>query len=100
MKIVIAPDSFKGSMSSEEVIEIISEEAKKIFDNPKLIGVPIADGGEGTVDALVYACDGATESIMVSNPLGETITAQYGKLTKQKKSSNGDGCMLRLNTVK
>jgi len=78
MKIVIAPDSFKGSLSSIEVIEIVKEAARSSFNNPKLIGVPIADGGEGTVEAALFGSQGKRKKHIVADPLGKSIEAVYG----------------------
>lgn len=78
MKIVIAPDSFKGSMSSIEVIEVIKEEAEKVFCDVEVIGVPLADGGEGTIDAILFGGSGIKCTLKVSGPLGEYIDAEYG----------------------
>ena len=52
MKIIIAPDSFKGTINSRQVAEIISNAAFEVLDNPTVITVPVADGGEGTIDAF------------------------------------------------
>lgn len=58
MKILIASDSFKGSLSSKAVGEIISEEARITFPNAEVLSASIADGGEGTVNALIDGCGG------------------------------------------
>ncbi|MGI5898963.1 MAG: glycerate kinase [Christensenellales bacterium] len=76
-KIIIAPDSFKGSLSSQEVIDIISEKAKRFFPQARIVGIPVADGGEGTVSAL---CGGETVTVAVFGPLGEKVDARYGFL--------------------
>ncbi len=78
MKVVIAVDSFKGSLSSYEAGVSISNGVKKVYPDSEIIITPIADGGEGTVDALVKGLNGKMESAVVSNPLGEKITASYG----------------------
>ncbi len=78
MKVVIAVDSFKGSLSSYEAGVSISNGVKKIYPDSEVIITPIADGGEGTVDALVKGLNGKIENAVVSNPLGEKITASYG----------------------
>jgi len=82
MKIIIAPDSFKSSLSSVEVIKIVGEEAAKIFDRAEIIGVPIADGGEGTVDALLFNGSGIKKAYAVSSPLGDRVDAEYGIIDK------------------
>jgi len=78
MKIIIAPDSFKGSLSSIEVIQAIKEVAVKTFADVEVIGIPIADGGEGTIEATLFESEGITKSINVNNPLGNLIEAEYG----------------------
>ncbi|MEX1377077.1 MAG: glycerate kinase [Eubacteriales bacterium] len=78
MKIVIAPDSFKGSLSSIDVINIMKKEALKTFADADVIGIPIADGGEGTIDAMLFGSDGEKRTCTVLNPLGEEISAEYG----------------------
>ena len=78
MKIVVAVDSFKGSMSSLEAGYAVKNGIEKVFENAKVIVTPIADGGEGTVDALVSGLNGKLKQVMVTNPLGEKISASYG----------------------
>lgn len=78
MKIVLAPDSFKGSLASTKVIEIIKQEAEKVFNNLEVVEVPIADGGEGTVRAIFLANDGEIRKAKVTNPIGKYIDAEYG----------------------
>ena len=79
-KIIIAPDSFKGAMSAIEVCEIIGEEAKKAFPEAEIIRIPIADGGEGTVDAFLSIFGGEKVFAKVQSPLGRTIEAFFGLL--------------------
>ncbi len=76
-KVIIAPDSFKGSLSSQEVIDIISEKVLRFFPEANIVGIPVADGGEGTVSAL---CGADTVAVKVSGPLGEEVSASYGFL--------------------
>jgi len=78
MKILLAPDSFKGSMSSIEIIEYIEEVARQHFDPVEIVKVPIADGGEGTVDALTAAKGGQYKWTEVTGPLGGKVKAKYG----------------------
>lgn len=78
MKFLFASDSFKGTLSSEEIIAILTESAKGIFPDCVCAGVPVADGGEGTVDAVVKAMDGQIRVIPVHGPLMEEATAFYG----------------------
>lgn len=78
MKIIIAPDSFKESLSSLEVAAAIEAGFKDIFPRAEYIKLPIADGGEGTTEALVAATGGRIVNTDVTGPLGERIAAFYG----------------------
>jgi len=79
MKFVFAPDSFKGTLSSLQVIEILEKAARLHFEDLQVIKVPIADGGEGTVEALVTAMGGEYRYAEVTGPLeGMTVKARYG----------------------
>lgn len=80
MKFVLAPDSFKESMTSMEACLAMEKGIKKVFKDAECIKVPMADGGEGTVDALVNATEGQFVEIEVTNPLGKKIKANYGIL--------------------
>lgn len=80
MKIVIAPDSFKGSLSAGEVARAIEEGIKKVFPEAEIKKVPLADGGEGTMRVLVQATGGKIKTAGVTGPLGEKIKANYGIL--------------------
>ncbi len=78
MKIVIAPDSFKGSLSASEVAEAIQRGIKSVDKNIETIIVPMADGGEGTVQSLIDASGGTIMELMVHDPLFRTIKSFYG----------------------
>jgi len=84
MKIVIAPDSFKESMTSLEAAMAIEKGFKKVLPNEEYIKVPMADGGEGTVQSIIDATGGSFKTEAVKGPLGEPLEAQYG-LTGDKK---------------
>lgn len=77
-KVVIAPDSFKESLTALEVAEAVESGFTKIFPDWEYIKVPMADGGEGTVQSLVDALDGSMKEIEVLNPIGKKIQASYG----------------------
>ena len=79
MKLLFASDSFKGTLSSERIIELLTESANKIFPGCETVGVPIADGGEGTVDAVISVTKGQRKSVVVHGPLMEEVTASYGE---------------------
>lgn len=80
MKFLFASDSFKGTLSSEQTIELLTKAAKEVFGEIECSGVPVADGGEGTAAAVVAAEKGEWVSVQVHDPLGEEICAKYGKL--------------------
>jgi glycerate kinase len=80
MKIVIAPDSFKGSMSATEVCDIVEGSILKIMPTAKIVKIPISDGGEGLVEALVRHQSGEIIKIKTKDPLFREITAIYGIL--------------------
>ncbi len=80
MKIVIAIDSFKGSLSSVEAGEAAAAGIRRVFPDAGIVIRPVADGGEGTVDALVKGMGGRYAETTVSDPLGRKISARYGIL--------------------
>ena len=83
-KVILAPDSFKGSMSSAEVCEIIKAELLSGFPNCEVISVPIADGGEGSVDCFMTAVGGKKIALDATGPFFERITCDYGILKDGK----------------
>ena len=78
MKIVIAPDSFKESLTALEVAEAIEAGLKKVLPDAEYVKVPMADGGEGTVQSLVDATEGRLISAEVCAPLGNKVKAEFG----------------------
>jgi glycerate kinase len=78
MKIVLAPDSFKESMTATEAVAAMRAGVHAVIPDAECVGVPMADGGEGTVDAVVDALHGQHIEAEVSDALGRTITARYG----------------------
>ncbi|MBR0385764.1 MAG: glycerate kinase [Erysipelotrichaceae bacterium] len=81
-RVIIIPDSFKGTLSSAEVIEIISDCLRQRYPDWQITGIPVADGGEGTVDAMVQAMDGHYEETEVFGPYFEKMPVRYGSLGK------------------
>ena len=77
-KIIISPDSFKGSLTSAEVANAIKEGIKKVFPDCEIIKVPVADGGEGTTDTLVSTLNGKIVKVLVHDPLMRLIEVEYG----------------------
>ena len=80
MKIVIAPDSFKDSLSAEGVADAIAAGFAQVLPQAQLVRCPMADGGEGTMEAIVAACAGELRSQRVRGPLGEAVEAGWGWL--------------------
>lgn len=83
-KIVIAIDSFKGSLSTFQAGEAIKEAAEQVYPSAEIVISPIADGGEGTVEAIVSATNGEMIKTIVRNPLGDKIEACYGFIPHKK----------------
>ncbi|WP_024695996.1 glycerate kinase [Pseudomonas syringae] len=84
MKIVIAPDSFKDSLSAQAVADAIASGLAEVWPDAELIKCPMADGGEGTIEALLDACNGQWMSAQVSGPLGTMIQAGWGWLAQSR----------------
>ncbi|ALE01467.1 glycerate kinase [Candidatus Pseudothioglobus singularis] len=84
MKIVIAPDSFKETLSAFEVASTIESSFQNVFPEAEIIKIPIADGGEGTVEAMVRATDGSFEFSEVEGPMGNITSAKWGMLGNSK----------------
>jgi glycerate kinase len=78
MKIVIAPDSYKESLSATEVAQAIEKGFREIFPDAHYVSVPVADGGEGTVEAMIAATQGTEHFAWVTGPLGEKVNASWG----------------------
>jgi len=78
MKIIIAPDSFKGSLTAKEAAASIAEGFADVFPVAEIVQLPIADGGEGTTEILVAATSGKLNSTKVVGPLGDTVNAVWG----------------------
>ncbi len=79
-KIIIATDSFKGSLSAPEACSIIAGQAERIFPQAEIVQLPISDGGEGLVEVVFRALGGEREIVQTSDPLGREISAEYLKL--------------------
>lgn len=80
MKIVIAPDSFKESLSALEVANAIEQGLRQVIPDCDIVKIPVADGGEGTVQSMVDATGGSIVSLEVMGPLGHRVQAHYGIL--------------------
>lgn len=84
MKAVIAIDSLKGSLSSVEAGQAIAEGIKKADAKAEVVIRPLADGGEGTVEALVCGMNGTLQHVKVTGPLGEPVVCEYGIIDETK----------------
>lgn len=81
-KFILIPDSFKGTLSSERVCELISNKIRVIFPDSDIVSLPVADGGEGTVDCFLTATGGKRVSSVFKNPFCEEISAYYGMISE------------------
>ncbi len=80
MRVVIAPDKFKGSLTAQQAAEAMMRGVARAAPGASIDRVPMADGGEGTVDALVAATGGSYHEVRVTGPLGEPVAARFGML--------------------
>ena len=98
MKILIASDSFKGSLSSKEICNIATDAITSALPDADIVAIPLADGGEGTVEALVESTKGHYQNLSVIGPLGKNVKATYGILgdgyTAAIEMSSSSGIML------
>ena len=83
-KIILIPDSFKGTLTSSQVCDIIEGEIIKKYSNANIIKIPVADGGEGSVDAFLKAVGGEKVYVKVNNPYFEIMTSFYGLIDNGK----------------
>lgn len=81
-KVIVIPDSFKGTISSQEVCEIMAKAIKDYKENIEVVSIPVADGGEGSVDAYLLALQGEKVWCRVKGPFFEEIDAFYGRIGK------------------
>ncbi len=80
LKVLIAPDKFKGSLSAPDVASAIARGLRSVRPDVRIDEAPMADGGEGTVEALVWATGGRLSEIRVQGPLGDPVRAEFGLL--------------------
>ena len=78
MKFVLIPDSFKGTLSSGQICRIMDEKIKRHFPDSTTVSIPVADGGEGSVDAFITAVGGTREYVTVKNPYFEEMESYFG----------------------
>ncbi|MFC6176121.1 glycerate kinase [Companilactobacillus huachuanensis] len=84
MKIVLAPDSYKNSLTAKEVAQSLRKGFERVYPDAEYVNVPMADGGEGTVQSLVDAKNGQIMTADVINPLGNKTEAHYGLINDGK----------------
>ena len=92
MKVIIAIDSFKGSLSSMEAGSAIKEGIRKAKPDAEIIVKPLADGGEGTTDALISGLGGKRIDLTVTGPMGEPVDCYYGILENTASANDGVSC--------
>ncbi|MFC5531265.1 glycerate kinase [Cohnella yongneupensis] len=80
MRIVLAPDSLKGSLTATQACQAIEEGILNVAPDTEIVRLPMADGGEGTIESLVYALGGSIREATVRDPLGREVRASYGVL--------------------
>jgi glycerate kinase len=80
MNIIVAPDSFKGSLTALEAADAIVQGVRDVLPDAEIVSIPLADGGEGTVEALVRATEGKIAKAKVTGPMGEPVEARFGLL--------------------
>ena len=80
MKVVIAPQSFKGSISALDAAKAMDQGVKRVFPNAETVLAPVADGGDGTLETLVEATGGDIRSATVTGPIGGPVKAEWGAL--------------------
>ena len=94
-KIVIVPDSFKGTLTSQEICERIAAEVRRFFPCCQVITLPVADGGEGSVDCFLAALGGQKRLATVKGPFFEDRKAAWGLLPDGSAAGTGNGLLCR-----
>ena len=89
MKIAIAPDSFKECLTADEVAGAIEEGVRRALPDCVTVCVPMADGGEGTVDALIAATNGRIVELTGTGPMGTPVATRYGLLGDGESAQPG-----------
>lgn len=84
MKVIVAPDSFKDSLSAHEVAQAIASGWQAVFPEAEITLCPMADGGEGSIEAVLEVCRGEWRELSVQGPLGKSVLAQWGWLKDEE----------------
>jgi glycerate kinase len=92
MKVLVAPDSFKECLSSVEVASTVAAALKKAIPEAAIVEMPLADGGEGTVDVVTRALGGSIRRAQVCGPLGRQVDARYGIIAAVTSGSGAESC--------
>ncbi len=95
MKIVIAPDSFKESLTAKQACESVQSGFAQVFPDAEYVHLPLADGGEGTVDVLLQGLEGEIRQTQVTGPLGEKVNASWAVLAN-KQADDGKTVLIEL----
>src|SRR5712692_7362025 len=82
MKVVVAPNAFKGTLTASHAAAAIARGVHEVFPDAEIVQVPVADGGDGTVEALVDANHGEYRIAAVQGPLGDPVKARYGLIDR------------------
>lgn len=96
MKFLIAPDSFKGSLSAAQAAEAMAGGVRRARPDAEVVLLPLADGGEGTTEALVLATGGRREILSVTGPLGEPVEALWGRLGVDGETWDGGTAVVEM----
>src|SRR2546425_454467 len=86
MRVVVAPNAFKGTLTASEAAAAIALGVREVFPGADIVELPVADGGDGTVEALVSANHGDYRAAQVEGPLGDPVSAQYGLIESGRKA--------------
>lgn len=96
MRVLIAPDKFKGSLTAPQAAEAMARGVRRILPNAEVSLIPLADGGEGTIDAMTAARGGEIRRVTVTGPMGQPVEARYGsgKVTAYLEMAEASGLSL------
>ncbi len=96
MKLIIAPDSFKGSLTAMQAAEAMARGVRRARPDAEVVLLPLADGGEGTAEALVLATGGRCDALRVTGPLGEPVEAVWGRLGVDGEMPDGGTAVVEM----
>nr|MCR4805171.1 glycerate kinase [Clostridia bacterium] len=96
MRFLFASDSFKGSLSSARIAQLLTDASREVFPDCACRGIAMADGGEGTADAVLAACGGTWVPAVACGPLGEPVRAGYGRLPAGVSGSDEPSAIIEM----